>query len=62
MIPDPCARKLYEDVRRDSVMCQALQELMKDEIEEKLTNAETETQVKVPESQKCGSGTFFVVV
>jgi hypothetical protein len=43
-------------------MCQALQELMKDEIEEKLTNAETETQVKVPESQKCGSGTFFVVV
>jgi hypothetical protein len=46
MIPDPCARKLYEDVRRDSVMCQALQELMKDEIEEKLTNAETETQVK----------------
>jgi hypothetical protein len=37
--------ELYEEVRRDSVMCQALQELMKDEIEEKVTNAETETQV-----------------
>jgi CRISPR/Cas system CSM-associated protein Csm2 small subunit len=37
---------LYEDVRRDSIMCQALQELMKDEIEEKVNNAETETQVK----------------
>jgi hypothetical protein len=42
--------ELYEDIRRDSVMCQALQELMKDEIEEKVNNAadkaETETQVK----------------
>jgi hypothetical protein len=41
---------LYDDVRRDSIMCQALQELMKDEIEEKVndaaTMAETETQVK----------------
>jgi hypothetical protein len=41
--------ELYEDVRRDSVMCQALQELMKDEIEEKVNDAadkaETETQV-----------------
>jgi hypothetical protein len=46
--------ELYDDVRRDSIMCQALQELMKDEIEEKVndaatmaaTMAETETQVK----------------
>jgi hypothetical protein len=37
---------LYEDVRRNSIMCQALQELMKDEIEEKVNMAETETQVK----------------
>jgi hypothetical protein len=38
--------ELYDDVRRDSIMCQALQELMKDEIEEKVNMAETETQVK----------------
>jgi hypothetical protein len=31
--------KLYEEVRRDVVMCQALQELMKDEIDAKVTNA-----------------------
>jgi hypothetical protein len=37
---------LYEDVRRDSVMCQAMRELMKDEIAEERTDAETETQVK----------------
>jgi hypothetical protein len=45
--------ELYEDVRRDSVMCQAMRELMKDEIaEERLDaankaadKAETETQV-----------------
>jgi hypothetical protein len=40
---------LYEKTRRDSVMCQALQELMKDEIEEKINDAtdkaETETQI-----------------
>jgi hypothetical protein len=30
---------LYEKTRRDSVMCQALQELMKDEIEEKVNAA-----------------------
>jgi hypothetical protein len=44
---------LYEDIRRDVVMCQALQELMKDEIDAKVnsavnsavTNAETELQV-----------------
>jgi hypothetical protein len=42
--------ELYEDVRRDSVMCQAMRELMKDEIAEERTDAanmaETETQVK----------------
>jgi hypothetical protein len=33
--------ELYEDVRRDSVMCQAMRELMKDEIaEEKLVARE----------------------
>jgi CRISPR/Cas system CSM-associated protein Csm2 small subunit len=37
---------LYEDVRRDSIMCQALRELMKDEIDEAAVVAETETQVK----------------
>jgi CRISPR/Cas system CSM-associated protein Csm2 small subunit len=38
---------LYEEVRRDSVMCEALQELMKDEIEEKVNEAGTEeTHVK----------------
>jgi hypothetical protein len=41
--------ELYEDVRRDSIMCQALQELMKDEIEEKVNDAATmaETVSKV---------------
>jgi hypothetical protein len=42
--------ELYEDVRRDSVMCQAMRELMKDEIAEERNDAanmaETETQVK----------------
>jgi uncharacterized protein YqgV (UPF0045/DUF77 family) len=37
--------KLYEEVRRDAVMCQALQELMKDEIDAKVTSAETDIQV-----------------
>jgi hypothetical protein len=41
---------LYEKVRRDSIMCQAMRELMKDEIAEELNNAadkaETETQIK----------------
>jgi hypothetical protein len=44
---------LYEEVRRDAVMCQALQELMKDEIDAKVnnavtnavTNAETDTRI-----------------
>jgi hypothetical protein len=45
--------KLYEEVRRDVVMCQALQELMKDEIDAKVTNAvtnaviNTETDIQV---------------
>jgi hypothetical protein len=42
--------ELYEEVRRDSIMCEALRELMKDEIAEErnaaANNAETETQVK----------------
>jgi hypothetical protein len=40
---------LYEDVRRDFVMCQALQELMKDEIEAKVNDAvdQAETESKV---------------
>jgi hypothetical protein len=46
--------ELYEDIRRDSVMCQAMRELMKDEIAEERIDAankaadkaETETQVK----------------
>jgi hypothetical protein len=37
--------KLYEEVRRDAVMCQALQELMKDEIDAKVISAETDIQV-----------------
>jgi hypothetical protein len=37
--------ELYEEVRRDSVMCQAMRELMKDEIAEERLDAETETQV-----------------
>jgi CRISPR/Cas system CSM-associated protein Csm2 small subunit len=41
---------LYEDVRRDSVMCQALRELMKDEIDKEInlavSEAETETQIR----------------
>jgi CRISPR/Cas system CSM-associated protein Csm2 small subunit len=44
---------LYEDIRRDAVMCQALQELLKDEIDAKVNsavtsavaNAETETRI-----------------
>jgi hypothetical protein len=32
---------LYEDIRRDAVMCQALQELMKDEIDAKINSAVT---------------------
>jgi hypothetical protein len=38
--------ELYEAIRRDSIMCQAMRELMKDEIAEERTDAETETQVK----------------
>jgi CRISPR/Cas system CSM-associated protein Csm2 small subunit len=42
--------ELYEEVKRDSIMCEALRELMKDEIAEErnaaANNAETETQVK----------------
>jgi hypothetical protein len=38
--------ELYEEVRRDSIMCQAMKELMKDEIAEERNEAETETQVK----------------
>ena len=34
--------ELYEEVRRDSVMCEALQELMKDEITEKVTESKLE--------------------
>ena len=34
--------ELYEEVRRNSVMCEALQELMKDEINEKINEAKTE--------------------
>jgi hypothetical protein len=40
---------LYEDIRRDAVMCQALQELMKDEIDAKINTAvataETDTRI-----------------
>jgi hypothetical protein len=38
--------ELYENVRRDSIMCQAMRELMKDEIAEERKDAETETQIK----------------
>jgi hypothetical protein len=38
--------ELYEEVRRDVVMCQALQELMKDEIDVKVTNAETNISIE----------------
>jgi CRISPR/Cas system CSM-associated protein Csm2 small subunit len=37
--------ELYEEVRRDSVMCEAMRELMKDEIAEEINNAETDTQI-----------------
>jgi CRISPR/Cas system CSM-associated protein Csm2 small subunit len=41
--------ELYEEVRRDVVMCQALQELMRDEIDAKVNsavaNAETDTRI-----------------
>jgi hypothetical protein len=37
--------ELYEDGRRDSIMCQAMGELMKDEIAEERMEAETETQI-----------------
>ncbi len=33
---------LYQEVRRESIMCQALQELMKDDIEEKIDGAHIE--------------------
>lgn len=33
---------LYQEVRRKSIMCQALQELMKDDIEEKINGAKNE--------------------
>ena len=38
--------ELYEEVRRDSVMCEALQELMKDEITEKVTEKVTESKLE----------------
>jgi hypothetical protein len=56
---------LYEEVRRDAIMCQALQELMKDEIDAKVnsavinavTNAETDIQIdnirKIMKNFKC---------
>jgi hypothetical protein len=48
---------LYEEVRRDAVMCQALQELMKDEISEKVTDAETNVSIdyikKIMKNFKC---------
>lgn len=34
--------ELYQEIRRDSIMCQALQELIKDEIEEKIDWARIE--------------------
>jgi hypothetical protein len=34
--------ELYQEVRRDAVMCQAMQELMKDEIDEKITESKIE--------------------
>jgi CRISPR/Cas system CSM-associated protein Csm2 small subunit len=53
--------ELYEEVRRDAIMCQALQELMKDEIDAKVnsavTNAETDIQInnikKIMKNFKC---------
>jgi hypothetical protein len=38
--------ELYEDVRRDSVMCQAMRELMKEEIAEERIDAETTSKVE----------------
>jgi Xaa-Pro aminopeptidase len=38
--------ELYENVRRDSGMCQALQELFKDEIDEKINTAVSEAKVE----------------
>ena len=35
-------KELYEDIRRDSGMCQALRELMKDEIDKEIEGAENE--------------------
>jgi hypothetical protein len=38
--------ELYENVRRDAVMCQAMRELMKDEIAEERNDAEIELQLQ----------------
>jgi hypothetical protein len=37
---------LYEKVRRDSIMCQAMRELMKDEIAEELNNAAESSKIE----------------
>jgi CRISPR/Cas system CSM-associated protein Csm2 small subunit len=49
--------ELYEEVRRKAIMCQALQELLKDEIDERVTNAETNVSIehikKIMKNFKC---------
>ena len=37
---------IYEEVRRDSIMCQALRELMKDEIETEINEAENRVKLE----------------
>jgi CRISPR/Cas system CSM-associated protein Csm2 small subunit len=46
--------ELYEEVRRDAVMCQALQELMKDEIDARVNSAveNTETDTRIDAIRK----------
>ena len=38
--------ELYQEIRRDSVMCEALRELMKDEIDRDVNNARAEGEAK----------------
>jgi CRISPR/Cas system CSM-associated protein Csm2 small subunit len=50
--------ELYEEVRRNVVMCQALQELLKDEIDAKVNSAvaNTETDIQIDNIKKIMKG------
>ena len=38
--------ELYQEIRRDAVMCEAMKELMKDEIDEQINKAEYSAHIK----------------